>query len=263
MALSLQPPVKQDWLSPDEAAARYHDLPEPELRHAESWRAVLDGLLRPVIHDLKMPLAAEQKAIELVRKGIGDVPGEMADLLVSMQQNNRDLIALVESLLEMTEGLANAEMRRSNSVCLQGLLSEVRSRLAPLIRERNIVIMEEIPADLPPASIHPDHLRRVLLNLVGNAIQHTAPGTTIRIAAERRKDDIRLEIRDNGRLMLQNGMVSESRLPKGSGLGLPICRMLLESAGGSIHQDNTCTEGACFVVTLPPAQLGKGLLCKR
>jgi signal transduction histidine kinase len=263
MALSLQQSANLDWLSPNEAAAEPHDMPGSELRHSESWQAVLDGLLRPVIHDLKMPLAAEQKAIELVRKGIGDVSGEMADLLVSMQLNNRDLIALVESLLEMTEGLANSEMRRSNSVCLQGLLTEIRSRLEPLIRERKIVIIEEIPADLPPASIHPGHMRRVLLNLVGNAIQHTVPGTTIRIVAEWRKDHIGLEIRDNGRLVRQGGMLSETRLPKGSGLGLPICRMLLEGSGGSIHRDHTCTEGACFVITLPPAQFGKGLLCKR
>jgi signal transduction histidine kinase len=182
---------------------------------------------------------------------------------MSMQQNNRDLIALVESLLEMTEGLADSELRQSNHVCLKELLADVRSRLAPLIRERKITIIDEVPVDFPQVAIHPDHLRRVLINLMGNAIQHTVSGTTVRIVAAWRKDHIRLEIRDNGRLLRQNSVTSEALLPKGSGLGLPICRMLLESSGGSIHRDDTCTEGACFVVKLLPVQLGKGLLCKR
>jgi signal transduction histidine kinase len=111
---------------------------------------------------------------------------------------------------------------------------------------------------LPAVALGHEQLMQVILNLVMNAADAVGAGGTVRIAAARHNGGVRLVIEDNGpgvdprvQAQLFEPFVTTKDVGKGTGLGLAVCRGLVESAGGSIVLDTEYTRGARFVVDLP------------
>lgn len=219
-----------------------------------SWFQVCQ-VFRAMIHDLKMPLAAEKIAIDMLGREMENLSGEAQELLASMQRNNHDLGNLVDLLLEVTEGAMDLPERMrfmcDEGISLQDLLNELFVRMRPLILIRNVTVECEIPENFPLLRIRPDHLRRVLINVLGNAIQHTHRGARVKVIAQDFGHCVRLLIQDNGRTVGKGFQAKPAGISVGSGLGLSVCRLLLSLYGGSIQLDSTCKEGTCFVMTLP------------
>jgi two-component system NtrC family sensor kinase len=99
---------------------------------------------------------------------------------------------------------------------------------------------------------------QVILNLVMNAADAVGPGGTVRIAAARHENGVRLLVEDNGpgvdprvQAQLFEPFVTTKDVGKGTGLGLAVCRGLVDAAGGSISLDTEYGRGARFIVDLP------------
>ena len=137
-------------------------------------------------------------------------------------------------------------------------------------RNRGVVVERALAEDLPPVSLVPGHLEQVTLNLVLNALDAMPDGgtLTVRTAREHANGDgaegaVVIEVRDTG-----VGMSPEvaahvfedfySTKPTGLGLGLFICRRIVEGYGGRIELESAEGQGACFTVHLPAERAAEG-----
>lgn len=130
---------------------------------------------------------------------------------------------------------------------------------------RNLTLENLVPLDLPPITADLNQISQILMNLLLNAAQATAPGGSITISAakEHSADFVELRVRDSG-----TGIPADilphvfepfftTKRGKGTGLGLSISQSYIRSHGGDIHVESTAGAGATVRVTLPIHQLGK------
>ena len=121
----------------------------------------------------------------------------------------------------------------------------------------------DLPAELPPVHVDAPLVTQVIANLVENAIKHTPPGTRISISAELEDDAVRVCVDDTGpglppgdpdRLFAKFQRGREENNVGGAGLGLAICRAVVNAHGGRIAAMQRPGGGARFVFTLPTAE---------
>jgi signal transduction histidine kinase len=152
---------------------------------------------------------------------------------------------------------------QENEFPLAGLLSDEHRQMLPLARQKGLALEVEFPAD--PIVLRADRIKlgRVVGNLIGNAIKFTERGS-IRMGAHRNGDgSVQLTVSDTGIgiapehishifdefFQLRN---PERDRTKGSGLGLTICKRLVDAMGGTLSVTSKLGEGSTFIVTLPP-----------
>lgn len=130
--------------------------------------------------------------------------------------------------------------------------------IAPQKAMRDIELELAIPDGLPSVALSDEQLVQLVLNLVLNAVDALAGGGWVRVAARATPDGVELAVEDNGpgvapavRDRLFEPFVTTKEVGKGTGLGLAVCRGLVEGVGGSIALDLGFSPGARFVVQLP------------
>jgi two-component system sensor histidine kinase KdpD len=138
------------------------------------------------------------------------------------------------------------------------LIGAVMTRLEGPLGGRPV--STSIDPSLPLLSVDPVLFEQVLVNLIDNAIKHTPPGTPIDIAVAASNGGISIEVADRGPgipegsedLIFQKFHRGAGAGPRGVGLGLAICRGIVEAHGGTIRAARRTGGGAVFTVTLPP-----------
>lgn len=189
-----------------------------------------------LLHDMKTPLYAEQWALRLMEDSMFDSP-ELAELLQSMKENNQHLLAIVHQMLQTSDTSATAPV--SVSEVLLGVLSQ----LSPLAQTNRCRLQYSVKPDADKLLINRNQFRRILTNLLGNAIQHAPAGSCVSIRVRRYREQVVIQIRDNGCGMPANYNFENS-------YGLTICRTLIEFCGGTIQWRNK-EPGTSVVITLP------------
>lgn len=216
------------------------------------------ALLSTVSHDLRTPLAAITGAATALLDAKVAIRAEVREeLLVSVRDEAARLERLVANLLEMTRLASGPLVPRREWVPVDELVGAAWSRVDGALGGRPTYT--ELASDLPLVQVDPVLFEHVLLNLLENAIRHTAPGTPVHVLARRDGSDVVIAVRDEGPgwpdidlVRLFDPFVRGAR-PNvaGSGLGLAICRGIVEAHGGTIAAVRPEGGGAAVVVTLP------------
>ena len=139
-------------------------------------------------------------------------------------------------------------------------VSDVLALVQPQKSFRDVALRIETEENLPAVSLGHERIMQVLLNLLLNAADATGPRGEVTLTAEKHGNGVRIVVSDNGpgidesvRSELFEPFVTTKEVGKGTGLGLAVCRGLVESAQGSIQLDETYRGGARFVIDLPAA----------
>jgi two-component system, OmpR family, sensor histidine kinase KdpD len=224
-----------------------------ELRRLDDQRS---ALLRSVSHDLRTPLSAIRAVVTDLRSGVELDDPTRAELLTLVSDEVDRLDRLVANLLSLSRIEANAVVLERQAVDLEELVTDQLRRLAPLFADLRTRV--SIPVDLPLVDADYSQLEQVFMNLLANAARHAPPDTDVWVVmAKDGADQVRVEVSDRGlgvagdeatRIFeaFQRGTGSRS-----TGIGLAICRAIVEAHGGEIWVERTFGGGATFVFTLP------------
>jgi signal transduction histidine kinase len=169
----------------------------------------------------------------------------------------RKLLALIDAILDVSRLESGGFPIEMNLGDLATVVGDVVASFQALAAEHRITLRVETET-LPALRFDDGLLRRVVENLVGNAIKFTPAGGTVRVRLEPRDGGARLSVSDDGpgiepelAARLFSKFVTGRRPGRGSGLGLAFCRLAVEAHGGTIRLDQSSRRGATFEVALP------------
>src|SRR5581483_6360904 len=203
-------------------------------------------LLASVSHDIRTPLNTITLLAEVLRHA-GDNPAaaRLPDLARRLQANARSVAELVSDLLDMARIDSGRMDLKESTFSLNDLLADQCRDLLPLARAKGLRLETELPE--PPVRLRADRgkLSRVLCNLIGNAIKFTERGGVTVSAARPADGAVRIDVRDTGvgiapeqldRVFDEFAQAHKAGgdSNKGWGLGLAICRRLVNAMGGAI-----------------------------
>jgi two-component system sensor histidine kinase KdpD len=224
------------------------------------------ALLSSVSHDLRTPLAVITGALTSLSQADASLdPGTRAELTRGAADEAQRLNRLLSNLLEMTRLEAGAVRVRKEWQPLEEVVGAAVGRVAGdqnrsgmLPREHPLSIV--LAPDLPLVPLDAVLIEQVLVNLLENAVKHTPPGTAVSVGSWPRDDGVLIEVADRGKGLAPGDelRVFEKFYRGGSdsgrgnvGLGLAICKGMVEAHGGRIWAENLPQGGAAFRFTLP------------
>ena len=211
-------------------------------------------------HDLRTPLAAEQRVLEVLLLNKAEFNERTQNLLGGLVSNNQTLLKLVNQLLEGFQSEEGAITLNKIPVSLHTLATQSISSLATLAERKEIALLNRIPEDLPDAYVDFQHIHRVLTNLIANAINHIPDGSTVELSGRKTPEHLEIVVEDNGQgiptellptLFERYAVGSGLRRKLGNGLGLSICKHLVEAHDGTIRVESASGQGTRFCITLP------------
>jgi signal transduction histidine kinase len=227
--------------------------------------AMKEEFLALTTHDLRSPLTVISGVINFFTSGrLGDLTPEQQNMVEMMERNTQNLIELVNDLLDASKLESGTLRLDTTSIELHGLVEELSAQMRPLAREKEITLEEAIPEGLPPLRADRAKLRRVLVNLLSNALKFTPKGGRVCLSAAREGGFVRVALSDTGvgippediEHLFDKYAQARSRATrseKGTGLGLYITRQLVELHGGNIEARSEVGKGSTFSFTIPIA----------
>jgi two-component system sensor histidine kinase KdpD len=216
------------------------------------------ALLNSVSHDLRTPLASiKASASSLLDREVSWSDAEREEFLTTINAEVDRLTHLVHNLLDMSRIEAGALDPRLVESSVAEVVGPVVRRARAASRQRVDV---DVPDDLAPVLVDPVRLDQVLTNLLDNARSYAA-GSPVQVIARQAGGTVELRVVDHGpgipgpereRIFDQfYRLTAGGRRPEGTGMGLAICRGIVEAHGGQLRVETTPGGGATFVLTIP------------
>ena len=207
-------------------------------------------------HDLRTPLANMQAMLEAVEDGLAapaDYVPSYATRSSALEPRRRSLRARAHRQRHADARVRRTELGGVIRSCVRGVEAEARSR--------GISVAADLDGEVA-ARCNPNHVRRVLLNLLANALRHTPTDGSIAVLVRSQRDEVCVMVEDTGdgltadalrRMFERFWRGDPARSTRGAGLGLAIARGLVEAHGGRIWAENRAEGGARVSFTLPAA----------
>ncbi|MDB9528776.1 HAMP domain-containing sensor histidine kinase [Oscillatoria sp. CS-180] len=231
-------------------------------------RQQLQLFLHAVSHDLRNPVTGTLMLLK-------NLPSQSEKVLLDqtmiarMIEGQERQLKLINSLLEVhTQDVTGVPLHRQ-AIALRDLINAMILDFQPLVQQAQSTVQVLVPADLPIIRVDPMQLRRVYDNMIANALQYNRPGLAITLNADVQGDYLHCTISDDGQGIShtnKSNMTQASlkhcvfdrysrglnrRQPLHLGLGLYICRQIIEAHGGQIGVQSELGEGTTFWFTLP------------
>ncbi len=229
-----------------------------DLRHLDELKA---NFLNAVSHELRTPLTAITGFAEFLEEGVaGDLNPKQKHYVTQILFGTERLLGLINDLLDYARMEAGRFSLSRAPVEFRELAKKVVSSLMPLAKRGKLSITLDFPPDLPELDADPDRLSQILTNLLSNALKFTPTGGKICVRAWQDDDQVEIEVADTGIGIPQDAMpklfnrffrVDQTLTVRGTGLGLPITKGLVEAHGGHIEVRSKVGKGSSFRFTLP------------
>ena len=248
----------------DEVESATLRLREAQDRLVRSERLASVGRLAAgLAHEIGNPIAALIGMQELLLDG-GLELEEQRDFLLRMRKESERIHRILRDLLQFARPGKSPDEEEVSPGNVEVAIYDTVALVAPQKSMHDVELAVDVFPDLPTVSLSHEHMVQVVLNLVLNAADACGAGGKITVRARPIPSGVRLEVEDTGpgvaagvREKLFEPFVTTKDVGEGTGLGLAVCRGLVEAAGGSIVLDETTTVGARFVIELPKGDVAK------
>ena len=219
--------------------------------------AAMGDLLAEAVHEIRNPLVSVKTFLQLLPDNLED-----RDFTENFRQSTLEEVRRMERLLDSILQQARPEppQGEKHEAEIGGVVESVGRLLEKRAQEKHLRLVVDIGADLPNAAIDEDPLRQIILNLMLNALEATPERGRVALTASRAPDALVLTVDDEGpgvpeadrSQLFEPFFSTHSKRPVG--LGLTVCRRLVDAATGTIHvEDAPGGAGARFCVRLPIA----------
>jgi PAS domain S-box-containing protein len=225
---------------------------------AEEANLAKSRFLSSMSHDLRTPLTAIIGFTRLVmRRAEDNLPPKQHANLEKIAISADDLLALIDDILDYTK----TEAAHPSEIRLDSLVGECLRTVEPMVNKDRVRLVKEITPDLPQVFTDEKKLKRILINLLSNAVQFTEEGS-VRVTVQPRDRQVDIAVQDTGtgipeealkRIFdeFEQGEQVRSRRHGGTGLGLAICRRFSQLIGGRIAVQSEVGVGSTFTLTIP------------
>ncbi len=233
--------------------------------HDDTERKELESrkqdFFRMISHDLRSPLCSLQVLLESVAEGHYDGRPEKikekAKLAESSTTRMLDLVNAIMDIAKMESGALQLELE---SVPLESIITRSQEAVKDLADKQGVTL--EAAGTALEAYVDKDYLIQVLVNLISNAIKFSPPASTVTVSCEELGDLIQVNVIDRGRGIPAEFLKSvfekfkqvaktDGRQKRGTGLGLPICKAIVEAHGGNIGVTSDGASGSTFWFRIP------------
>ena len=226
--------------------------------------AAKNKFLGMAAHDLRNPLASIRGLAEFLRDGtVGELTTDQLELINLIHQASQNMVSLVNDLLDVATIEAGELRLMIAPVALADVIEKsVAMNAREAARKKTAILFEQCEAT-PVLNLDADKIRQVVDNLLSNAVKYSPPGSTVRVGLRALPLGAHaVTVRDQGKGIPEGErdrlFKDFSRLSvqptggeKSTGLGLAICRKIVDAHGGSIVAENLPAGGCEFRVTLP------------
>jgi signal transduction histidine kinase len=223
-----------------------------------------DDFMSTLTHDLRTPLLAAIQTLGFFADGsLGQLSPKQKEILTMLVQSNREMLGLVNVLLEVYKYESGRQRLVFDTVDVQGLLEAICQELEAMARHKEQTLELDLSEAIPKIYGDKQELRRVFVNLIGNALNYTPRGGHVRVTAQSDGTRLTVAVEDNGRgipasdipqLFQRFSQGTSKQRSSGTGLGLYLSRQIVEAHQGTIGVESTEGVGSRFYLSLPKTQ---------
>lgn len=214
---------------------------------------------RALVHELKTPLVPIVAASELLVEGVSEEQSKR--LAKSIQRGALTMNGRIDRLLDVARGELGMLVFKDEQVNVLKLLTQVAEDMSPVAATHGQSLIIQLPDSLPLVWADMGRLEQVITNLLSNALKYTPKGGKVILKARKENTDLVVEVQDTGigiakdnlsRLFETYYRVEDGKhRTTGLGLGLALCKVIVESHGGKIWVDSEEGKGSTFSFSLP------------
>ena len=226
-----------------------------EIRRLEQAREEIMGM---VSHDIRNPLGSIKFSVEAMKVSTED---ELEYYLQSIDSNCNRILSISKDLLDIQKLESGTLILTKEQAAIKDCILAALEAVEGTRHSRNTKLEIDVPEDLS-ACIDTTKIEQVLINLIGNAIKFSPRNATVKLVAESHKSGVLIRVEDEGRgippalinTVFDRFIQSDDdnyRAKGGVGLGLAICKGLIEKHEGWINVQNTAPRGCQFMFWLP------------
>ncbi len=233
-----------------------------------------------LVHDLRSPLIGIKNVLELLQESDKGTPlsQDYFDLITSAQSSSNRLLELVSDLLDVSKYEAGNIAFDKSSVPVTRFIDPILKQMEVQFRQKNVTLKMSYSEGLPNVCADAQKTEQVMMNFLSNALKFTKSGGAITVSAEPTTEKIHTELEDMtrrfvrvnitdtgvgiaqeelGLLFKRYKQASSARTTKqkGTGLGLVICKLIVEAQGGTVGVQSEPGKGSTFNFTLPVAEV--------
>jgi PAS domain S-box-containing protein len=219
------------------------------------------NFIATVSHELKTPLASSDFSLKLMEdERIGKLSSEQKELIQNLKADNQRMLRILSELLNMSQVESGKIQLNIVKADVFEIIESSLAAVSASAKEKEIIIEQDIAADIPAINADAEKLVWVLNNFLTNAIKFSPSPDKIKVAVKQNDTIVSFEVKDNGpgieekylnRIFDRYFQVPGRSDKKGSGIGLAICKDFIEAMGGKIWVKSQYGEGSTFGFDLP------------
>jgi PAS domain S-box-containing protein len=227
-----------------------------------------EDLASMIYHDLRSPLANVVSGLDVLQMMLpaDEDPTIRSVLDIAMRSTER-VQRLANSLLETSRMEAGQRIGNPEPTPVTDMIQAALDAVSPSAQAKEIKLEAAVVKGLPKVMADPEMIRRVLINLIENALKYSGEGQKITVGAKRNDEMVEISVQDQGRGIPKSEQerifekfarvqVGATGNTKGLGLGLAYCKLAVEGHGGKIWVESELGKGSRFIFTLPVARTG-------
>ena len=232
-----------------------------DIRERKELDSLREDLTATIYHDLRAPLANIISSLDILQRMLPiETTESMGTIFEIINRSTERMQRLISSLLDINRLENGQAITNRKTADISEIIEDSVEVILPSSQPKMQTITREIQSGLPTVFVDVDMIRRVVINLLENAVKFTPINGAIEIGAGMREEGLAVWVADSGpgipeefkeAIFQKFTRIKYENAPKGVGLGLAFCRLAVNAHGGKIWVESDAGQGSKFIFTLP------------